>query len=136
MAQAPYRVGGFECHKDVYLKGGNGVLIKEAQVKTVDACLKLCATTNGCIAASFIIMSDGGIYCTLYSKVIKMQKYETASYGWQALATCVKAYPTQTLDGPPQTYKEIPPPFPFDPTYQQNERRPGPQPGPVPGGRR
>ncbi len=127
---------GFECRPDVLLQGGNGVPIKigdkwGANVKTADECLALCNKTQGCIAVSIIIYEEAGkpVTCSLFSKVITMQKY--ASYdGWKAMATCVKAYPTKTLDGPPKNYIEIPPNFPHD-RYQDQDR-----PGPAPGGKR
>jgi hypothetical protein len=127
---------GFECVPDVLLTGANGIPIKNGDqfvyaVTSADECLGLCNKTKDCIAVSIVVGPPGKPFgCFLFSKVITMQKYDTRSYGWTALTTCVKAYPTKTLDGPPQTYQEVPN------IPRPDQYRPGPQPGPQPGGRR
>lgn len=139
-AESMAKVMGFTCHRDTLLQG-NGVPIKIGDafgtwVKSAQECFALCNKTQGCIAVSIIVDAapNKPLSCHLFSKVIYMQKYDTASYGWAAAVTCVKDHPTSTLDAPPQNYLPIPN---FPEIHRQAPYRPAPkpQPGPTPGGR-
>lgn len=137
---------GYKCYPDQRFGHPYPGEIKTVFDLIFKSCLELCNQTPGCTAFNWVHWNKKPEYtysCTLYKAGKKT--LSKALYGWPGSygIACTKL-PLGKYPKPgdvPQTYQEIPQPGPrtyqeIPPTIPHDQNRPGPQPGPPPGGRR